>query len=51
MGHFDTPEFGYYVLELDDFDYKKILFDATVEPLSMKEVYQKNLWRKPHLFW
>lgn len=41
MGHFDTPEYGYYVLELNDFDYSKILFDATIEPLSMKEVYQK----------
>lgn len=41
MGHFDTPEYGYYVLELNDSDYSKILFDATAEPLSMKEVYQK----------
>ena len=24
MGHFDTPEYGYYILELNDFDYKKV---------------------------
>ena len=23
MGNFDTPEYGYYILELNDFDYKK----------------------------
>ena len=41
MGHFDTPEYGYYILELNDSDYSRILFDATIEQLSMKEVYQK----------
>ena len=31
MGHFDTPEYGYYVLELNDSDFSRILFDFAVE--------------------